>query len=48
MQDGYYVVNFHEHPGDFAARNNARMGIDRLVIPLFLGEIFHIFYIFKI
>ena len=32
MQDGYYVVNFHEHPGDFAARNNARMGIDMAVL----------------
>ena len=27
MQDGHFIVNVHEHPGDHAAENNARMGI---------------------
>lgn len=32
MQDGYFIVNFHEHPGNYAAENNARMGIDMAVL----------------
>ncbi len=32
MLDGYTVVNFHEHPGDYAVENNARMGIDKAVL----------------
>ena len=32
MQDGYFIVNFHEHPGDYAAENNVRMGIDMAVL----------------
>jgi len=32
MQDGYFIVNFHEHPGNYAAENSARMGIDMAVL----------------
>ena len=32
MQDGHFIVNFHEHPGDAAAENKARMGIDMAVL----------------
>jgi len=32
MQDGRFVVNFHEHPTDNAVENNARMGIDMAVL----------------
>ena len=32
MQDGFYIVNFHEHPGEYAVENNARMGIDMAVL----------------
>ena len=32
MQDGHFIVNFHEHPGDSAAENKARLGIDMAVL----------------
>lgn len=32
MQDGFSIVNFHEHPGEYAVENNARMGIDMAVL----------------
>ncbi len=32
MQDGRYIVNFHEHPTVVARENNARMGIDVAVL----------------
>jgi predicted TIM-barrel fold metal-dependent hydrolase len=32
VQDGHFIVNFHEHPGDRAVENNARMGIDMAVL----------------
>ena len=32
MQDGRYIVNFHEHSTEVAKENNARMGIDMAVL----------------
>jgi len=32
MQDRYFIVNFHEHPGDYVTENNAKMGIDIAVL----------------
>jgi len=32
VQDGHFVVNFHEHPGESATANNAKMGIDVAVL----------------
>ena len=32
MQDGHFVVDFHQHPGEYAAENNGRMGIDMAVL----------------
>jgi predicted TIM-barrel fold metal-dependent hydrolase len=32
MQSSYFIINFHEHPNDHAADNNAKMGIDMAVL----------------
>jgi len=32
MQNGHFIVNFHEHPGESVAENNAKMGIDMAVL----------------